>query len=56
MGKEEFKTITVDRKEKLQACLDALSACKRIAFDTETTSIVPTQADLVGISLAGDPQ
>ena len=55
-GKEEFKTITVDSKEKLQTCLDALSACKRIAFDTETTNIIPTQADLVGISLAGDPQ
>jgi len=50
-----FKTVTVDSAEKLQACLKDLSACQQIAFDTETTSTIPTQADLVGISLAGQP-
>jgi len=46
----------VDSEAKLQDCLKDLSNCKQVAFDTETTSIIPTQADLVGISLAGAPK
>jgi len=55
-NQREFETIIVNSEDKLQACVDALSRCKRIAFDTETTSMIPTQAELVGISLAGEPQ
>jgi len=52
----EYETIIVDSEVKLQDCLKDLSNCKQVAFDTETTSIIPTQADLVGISLAGAPK
>jgi DNA polymerase-1 len=42
----------IDTEEKLQQLVKDLSKTKLIAFDTETTSIDPLRADLVGISLA----
>ena len=44
-----YRTI-VDPSE-LQALVDQLQACDRVAVDTETTSPNPTFAELVGISL-----
>jgi DNA polymerase-1 len=51
-----FETVIVDTPEALKACVEELSKAKQIAFDTETTSTLPTQADLVGISLAGSAE
>ncbi len=50
-----FETVIVDDQESLSACLKELKMAKMIAFDTETSSVDPMQADLVGISLAGSP-
>ncbi len=52
---QPFVTVVVDTPAALAACAAELSGCKVIAFDTETTSTDPMQADLVGISLAGSP-
>ncbi len=46
---------TVDTAEKLKACLAAIEAAEKVAIDTETTSLNPMQASLVGISLAIEP-
>ena len=53
---QTFETVIVDTPEALKACVEDLSKAEQIAFDTETTSILPTQADLVGISLAGSAE
>jgi DNA polymerase-1 len=53
---QTFETVIVDTPKALKACIDDLSGAKQIAFDTETTSILPTQAKLVGISLAGSTE
>jgi len=53
---ETFETVIVDTPEALKACVEDLSKAKQIAFDTETTSILPTQAGLVGVSLAGSAE
>lgn len=45
---------TVDTPEKLEALLSKLHAAKRFGFDTETTSLDPRQAELVGIAIAHD--
>ncbi len=42
-------------KESLQAEADALRKAERFAFDTETTSVDPMWASLVGISFSRDP-
>jgi len=52
----DFETVTVDTPEKLAACAADLRKAKTIAFDTETTGINPLQDQLVGISLAADPE
>src|SRR5450830_200304 len=44
---QTFETVIVDTPEALKACVADLSKVEQIAFDTETTSILPTQADLV---------
>ncbi|MGV8049846.1 MAG: DNA polymerase I [Anaerolineaceae bacterium] len=51
----DYETIVVDNPKSLEVCIKDLSQQKRIAFDTETTSTDPMRAQLVGISLAGDP-
>ncbi|HSN94938.1 MAG TPA: DNA polymerase I, partial [Anaerolineaceae bacterium] len=53
---QSFETVIVDTPEALKACVEDLSKAGQIAFDTETTSILPTQAGLVGISLAGSAE
>ncbi|MEL7627118.1 MAG: DNA polymerase I [Anaerolineaceae bacterium] len=50
-----FTAVTVDNIETLDALIDDLKQASMIAFDTETTGLDPMQADLVGISLAADP-
>jgi len=47
-----LETIVVDTPEKLGDLKDILSSADTIALDTETTSIDPLRADLVGISFA----
>ena len=46
---------TVDTADKLTACFEAIKQAERVAIDTETTSLNPMQASLVGISLAIEP-
>ena len=48
-------TITVLDDEALQSMLTALQEAEVIAFDTETTSIEPMRASLVGMSFATSP-
>jgi DNA polymerase-1 len=48
----ELDVQIIDTHEKLNELAEKLSQSKKIAFDTETTSPSPTQAKLVGISLA----
>jgi DNA polymerase-1 len=45
----------VDTPEALEQMVRDLKGVKRIAFDTETTSVNPMRARLVGISLASHP-
>lgn len=45
----------IDTLDALDAFVVELSAQKRFAFDTETTSENPTQADLVGLSFSWAP-
>ncbi|HZP65574.1 MAG TPA: DNA polymerase I [Rudaea sp.] len=42
-------------EEKLAAWLDALRAADVVAFDTETTSLDPMRAEIVGVSFAVEP-
>ncbi|MFZ3070999.1 MAG: DNA polymerase I [Anaerolineaceae bacterium] len=51
----DWETFLVDTPESLKACVEDLSKCPRVAFDTESTSTDPMRAKLVGISLAGEP-
>ena len=46
------RTVVVDNAAALQELAEKLSAARVIAFDTETTSIEPMSAELVGISFA----
>ncbi|MFU8826157.1 MAG: DNA polymerase I [Brevefilum sp.] len=50
-----IKTTIVDTPQALKALVEALSEASLIAFDTETTDTDAMRADLVGISLAVDP-
>ena len=45
----------VDTDAELQAWVARLQLCTEFAFDTETTSLNPLEAELVGISLAVEP-
>jgi DNA polymerase-1 len=47
--------VTIRDAETLQAWADEASEARLVAFDTETTSLDPMQADLVGFSLATAP-
>lgn len=49
-----FHTRVADTPSALEELAGKLAAAKLIAFDTETTSTDPMQAELVGISLAVD--
>jgi DNA polymerase-1 len=49
----EYELVTT--QAQLDGWLDRLRAAPLIAFDTETTSIDPMQADIVGLSLAVEP-
>ena len=46
------RTVVVDNAVALQELAEKLSAARVIAFDTETTSIDPMSAELVGLSFA----
>jgi DNA polymerase-1 len=46
---------TVTTAERLQAFMDEARAAGRLAFDTETTSLDPMRADIVGASFAVTP-
>jgi DNA polymerase-1 len=46
----------VDNSEKLDNLIQRLEAAEEIAFDVETTSTDAIQAELVGISLAAQPE
>lgn len=54
-GHAHSKYEMVDSEEQLQAWIKRLQQAKCFAIDTETTSLNPMQADLVGISLAVAP-
>ncbi|MBL7220135.1 MAG: DNA polymerase I [Phycisphaerae bacterium] len=51
----DFDYRRVDTPEALDAMLAGLEGVKRLAIDTETTSVHPMTAELVGISLAWEP-
>ena len=51
----DFDYRLIDTPELLDSLLDKLQGVKRIAVDTETTSIRAMKATLVGISLAWEP-
>ncbi len=51
-GKAEY--ICLDTPDKLRKALAELSQKKEVAIDTETSSLNPLLADLVGISLCGE--
>ncbi|HZK17436.1 MAG TPA: DNA polymerase I [Anaerolineaceae bacterium] len=50
-----FKTAIVLDEGSLEACVNELKIAKQIAFDTETTGLDPMLSELVGISLAANP-
>jgi len=51
----DFDYRCVDTTEALDALLAGLAGVKRLAVDTETTSVHAMRAELVGISLAWEP-
>jgi DNA polymerase-1 len=55
-AEELFTLKVVYTPEDLRELVETLRAAPVIAIDTETTSLDPTQADLVGISLATSPE
>lgn len=52
----DIKTIIVNSSEGLKDLVKTLKKSEKISFDTETTNTDPMLADLVGISLAVDPE
>ena len=52
----KFDKITVDTKEKLIDLIKELNSQTLFSIDTETTSLNPIHTDLVGISIAYNPQ
>jgi DNA polymerase-1 len=52
---EPTKTIVVDTPEALYAMVEELRRAVVIAFDTETTSTNPMEAEMVGLSFASTP-
>jgi DNA polymerase-1 len=53
-AKDLVKSFVVRTEDGLQTVVGLLNSAKMIAFDTETTSTDPVEAELVGISLAVD--
>jgi len=51
----DFKYICVDTPKAFESLAAQVAKAKRLAVDTETTSVHPMQAELVGISLASQP-
>ncbi|MFW6340433.1 MAG: DNA polymerase I, partial [Wenzhouxiangella sp.] len=51
----ELVVETVTTQAGLQALLEAISKAELVAFDTETTSLEPLDADLVGFAFASEP-
>ena len=51
-----FETVIVNTPQKLAQAITDLSASDTLAFDTETSSLDPISADLVGFSLAASPE
>lgn len=51
----EHNYILVETEEQLTELIEKLTACQEFCFDTETTSLEPIDAELVGISFATDP-
>jgi DNA polymerase-1 len=47
---------TVDTEAELDALITKINTTKRFGFDTETTSLDPRKAELVGISIAVDTE
>ena len=54
-GDPEASYQTILKREELDRWLERLEAAKLVAFDTETTSLDPMQAELVGLSFAVRP-
>ena len=52
----DYEKITVDTEEKLADLINKLKAQTLFSIDTETTSLNPLHTDLVGISIAYNPQ
>jgi len=50
------QTVVIDSPEALARLADELRSTKEIAFDTESTSTDPISAELVGISMALNPE
>ncbi len=48
------KYVCIDTVEKLEELITALSARKEVAIDTETTSLEPLKAELVGLSFCAE--
>ncbi len=53
---QEATYTTILEESDFQALLHALSTAQEFCFDTETTSLAPLQAELVGISFAFAPR
>jgi DNA polymerase-1 len=53
VDRSKYETVTT--LERLKAWLEEARTAGRFSFDTETTSLFPVQADLVGFSLAVQP-
>lgn len=56
INKKEFERIIVDTEEKFTNLLDELNKQTVFSIDTETTSLDIMETELVGISLAYNPQ
>jgi len=54
VSRDGYELVTTEAE--LAAMVEALRGAEVVAFDTETTSLQPMQADLVGISLCADPE
>ncbi|NDY95042.1 DNA polymerase I [Wenzhouxiangella limi] len=51
----ELEVETVTTRAQLKALIAAVDAAELVAFDTETTSLEPLDADLVGFAFATEP-
>ncbi len=51
----ELEVTTVSTRAQLEKLLKAVKSADLVAFDTETTSLEPLEADLVGLAFATEP-